>query len=154
MPRLRVDREMLEGISVEWLDAESIDGTLIAAKTNWSRLRKAAPFNRLLPFTLVWAKDLPPQVRPEALMDKFPRIANLVATNWNEPAAFRAYLQSLLVDGRRGRQGFASEVKEELDTLRMFYDFGSCRRTTGAERAVSPFSPPTPVVSVSHPYEG
>jgi hypothetical protein len=101
MPRLRVDREMLEGISVEWLDAESIDGTLIAAKTNWSRLRKAAPFNRLLPFTLVWAKDLPPQVRPEALMDKFPRIANLVATNWNEPAAFRAYLQSLLVDGRR-----------------------------------------------------
>ena len=140
MPERRVNIEMLEGISVEYLDLESIEVTPTTAETDWSRQRKTAPFDGLLASTLRWAEDLPPQVRPRSLMDKFPRIANLVAANWKEPVAFRNYMQSLLADQRRGRRGFSSDIKEELDTLRMFYYFGRCLRTTGANGVGSPVS--------------
>jgi len=128
-----IDGEMVEGVSVEWLGGEAIAATLEKAETDWSHQRKTAPFNQLLPFTSVWAEDLPPQVRPMALMATFPRIANLVAANWKEPVAFRIYMQSVLGDSRRGRRGFSSEIKEELVKLRMFYYFGSCLRTAGAD---------------------
>ena len=133
MPWRHIDGEMVEGVSVEWLDGEAIETTPEKAETDWSHQRKTAPFNQLLPFTSVWAEDLPPQVRPTALMATFPRVANLVAANWKEPVAFRIYMQSLLADSRRGRRGFSSEIKEELVKLRMFYYFGSCLRTTGAD---------------------
>ena len=133
MPWRHIDGEMVEGVSVEWLDGEAIETTPEKAETDWSHQRKTAPFNQLLPFTSLWAEDLPPQVRPMALMAAFPRVANLVAANWKEPVAFRIYMQSLLADSRRGRRGFSSEIKEELVKLRMFYYFGSCLRTTGAD---------------------
>ena len=137
MPGRHIDSEMLEGASVEWLEVEAIEATPEKAETDWSRQRKTAPFNQLLPFTSLWAEDLPPQVRPMALMATFPRVANLVAANWKEPVAFRIYMQSLLADSRRGRRGFPSEIKEELVKLRMFYYFGSCLRTTGADGVAS-----------------
>ena len=133
MPWRHIDGEMVEGVSVEWLDREAIEATPENAETDWSRQRKTAPFNQLLPFTSLWAEDLPLQVRPVALMATFPRVANMVAANWKEPVAFRIYMQSLLADSRRGRRGFSSEIKEELVKLRMFYYFGSCLRTTGAD---------------------
>jgi hypothetical protein len=76
-----------------------------------------------------------------ALMATFPRVANLVAANWKEPVAFRIYMQSLLADSRRGRRGFSSEIKEELVKLRMFYYFGNCLRTTGADGLRSTLAP-------------
>jgi len=121
----RVDTELLEGISVEWFHVESHDAVLATwAKERYVRQRKHAPLNRLLPHTLLWAKELPPQVVPEFLMKQFPRIANLLAANWKERTAFQNYLESLLVDRRGGRRGFATEIKQELTKLRTYYWLG------------------------------
>ena len=139
MPGLRVDTEMLEGITVEWLDVESIDVLATWAERSLARLRKNAPLNRLLPHTLLWAKELPSQIFPVALMDAFPRIANLIAANWKEQTAFHAYMQGLLADRRGNRQGFPSEIKEELVRLRTYY-LGSLEHCSDVGGTVAPDS--------------
>ena len=127
MSKLRVaDREMLEGITVEWIDYEMID--LLPAtgprEPDWTHQRKAAPFNRLLRHTLDWADTLPPKVKPNALMECYPRLANLLAADWQDPLAAGNCLRDLVVDTRGGRQGFAPEVLEDLVILRRFFTFG------------------------------
>jgi hypothetical protein len=75
----RVDTDMLRGILVEWFDVGLCDAVLATwAERKYLHLRKTAPLNRLLPHTLLWAQELPPQVVPELLMKQFPRIANLL----------------------------------------------------------------------------
>jgi len=86
------------------------------------RLRRAKPINHLLPATTKWLGSLPAQVRPTALANRYPRIANLLALDWKKPAACRQYLDELLIDHRRGdRQGFPLDVHRELEILRDFY---------------------------------
>jgi hypothetical protein len=134
MPRLRtVDSEMLAGIHVEWIDAETMKSILAKGPTqpDWTSRRKAAPCNELLHSTLGWAGNLPPEVKPQALMDRYPRLANLVAANWKEAQAFRLCLDGLLVDRRGGRQGFPRDVLDEFARLRTFYDCNEYRRTSG-----------------------
>jgi hypothetical protein len=86
MPGRHIDTGKLEGASVECLDAELIAAQMV--EVDWSRKRKTAPLNVILPSTLLWAGDLPKQVRPIALRRRFPRIANLLAANWKDPTAF------------------------------------------------------------------
>ena len=136
MPSYRVDPEALEGISVEFLDVESLELTI--PESDWSRKRIATPCNRLLPFTLLWAKELPPEVVPAALMQSFPRIANLLAADWKDPRAFYNYMRSLLTDSRGGRQGFPSHIVQELLKLRMSYDAGKTEHTSAIEPEASP----------------
>jgi len=145
MPGGRVDTEMLEGVSVEHLDPEMFPSA--PARLDWSRRRKAAPLNMLLPSTWLWARGLPPQVRPVALMDAFPRIANLLAANWKDPTGFYRYLGSLLIDRRGGRLGFPSEIKKELLRLRTAYQLrkAQCILAVAHEpsSAMTPASPDT-----------
>lgn len=82
----------------------------------WSR--RAEPLNHVLPSTSRWVEGFPEAVRPVALVQRFPRIANLLARTWNDSALLHRQLESLLVDHRRGRQGFPPEVYNELLTLR------------------------------------
>ncbi len=91
--------------------------------------RKSAPANIPLPRTLKWAGELPPRVRPVALMRRFPRIANLIAANWNDLVQLEIYMDSLLTDKRGGRKGFPSEVIAELGALDIY-------RHTVQERAL------------------
>ena len=114
-----VDTAMLEGIAVECLDTAKID---------WKRMRRTAPLNILLPSTTLWAKALPRQVRPMALLATFPRIANLLAASWKEPVAFHNYMGSLLFDHRGGRRGFPPRIKKELVKLRSAYHLDSSER--------------------------
>jgi hypothetical protein len=136
MPGRRVDTEKAEGISVECLD----DALLRVAvpEVDWNRVRRTAPLNILLPSTVLWASDLPPRVRPMALMAAFPRIANLLAANWKEPAAFHNYMRSLLFDRRGDRQGFSPRIKKELVRLRTAYHLGSTQRASDVDREGSP----------------
>ena len=140
MPGWRVDTQRLDGISVEHLDLEMFP--LALAQPDWSRRRKAAPLNTLLPFTWLWAKGLPPQVRPVALMDAFPRIANLLAANWKDSTAFYRYMGNLLIDRRGSRQGFSAEIKEELLRLRTAYQLRKAQRTLAVTQEASPATPP------------
>jgi len=82
----------------------------------WSR--RAEPLNDVLPATFRWVDGFPDAVRPVALLQHFPRIANVLARTWADSARLHRQLESLLVDHRRGRQGFPPEVYNELLTLR------------------------------------
>jgi len=86
-----------------------------------SRRSKGAPSNVVLPRTLAWAVKLSPDVRTDELMRSFPRIANLLAANWDEPEATYAYFDRLLVDSRGNRKGFPRAVESELIALRRYY---------------------------------
>jgi hypothetical protein len=88
---------------------------------DWSLLRKGKPVNYMLPMSLEWLKTLPNDVRPMALVAKYPRIANFFALEWNRPAACRAYFVSLLVDHRGTRKGFPADVHRDLTRLRDYY---------------------------------
>ena len=71
--------------------------------------------------TRAWLETLPMSVRPMALADKYPRIANRLALLWKQPRQCDAYFESLLVDERGGRQGFPQSVALELVTLKTHY---------------------------------
>jgi hypothetical protein len=86
----------------------------------YKHLRKSAPVNIPLPRTLKWADELPPRVRPIALMREFPRIANLIAAAWEDLVQFEIYMDSLLTDKRGGRKGFPGDVIDELGALDIY----------------------------------
>lgn len=88
---------------------------------DWSRLRKAAPVNYMLPASLEWVTSLPKNVRPWALVAQYPRIANALAFEWNKPVTCRAYFDDLLVDHRGNRKGFPADVHRDLLRLRDYY---------------------------------
>jgi hypothetical protein len=88
-----------------------------------SQLRRAQPLNQALPATWRWIAELPPQVRPLSLVDKFPRIANVLARTWPDAPSFASYMDSLLQDRRGGRRGFPGDVRSELMMLRHFYGY-------------------------------
>jgi hypothetical protein len=69
-----------------------------------------------------WASTLPPTFRPNALLAKFPRIANLIAALWQDPSSLRRYVDDLLVDKRGNRKGFQPDILRELFALRAHYD--------------------------------
>ena len=87
-----------------------------------SFVRKAVPSNTPFPSTFRWIASLPREVRPLALLKQFPRIANMLAQAWHDPAAFREYMFDLLIDRRGGRQGFPQDVRIELLKLRAYFD--------------------------------
>ena len=86
-----------------------------------SHLRKAKPVNYMLPMSLDWLASLPNDVRPMALVRQFPRIANLIALQWTNPVACRAYFDDLLIDHRGTRKGFPADVHRDILALRNFY---------------------------------
>jgi hypothetical protein len=67
-----------------------------------------------------WLRRLPPRRRPMRLCHEHPRVANLVAAQWNDTAETAALLDDLLSDRRGGRRGFAAPVVRELKRLREF----------------------------------
>ena len=91
-----------------------------SGEETYKHLRKSAPANIPLPRTLKWADELPPRVRPVALMGQFPRVANLIAAAWDDLMQFEIYMDSLLTDKRGGRKGFPGEVIAELGALDIY----------------------------------
>ena len=86
-----------------------------------SKKRKAAPMDAPLPRTFTWIAKLPREVQPIELMRSYARIANVMATIWNEPDAMSEYFDELLVDRRGNRKGFPPDVTGELLKLRAYY---------------------------------
>jgi len=89
---------------------------------DWTKKRSCEPVNGLLRPTINWASSLPPDVVPNALLAKFPRIANLLAVLWDDPNSARRYLDDLLVDKRGNRQGFPLDILRELLAMRAHYE--------------------------------
>ena len=87
-----------------------------------ARARKASPANEPLAATFRWIAGLPKEVRPLALLRKYPRVANRLANCARDPVVMRAYFFELLIDRRGGRAGFPQDVQSELLALRMHFD--------------------------------
>ena len=96
---------------------------VIARNEAGKRMRsKAEPSNIALPRTLEWAFKLPREVQPQELIRTFGRVANLLASNWDDAEATVACLHQLLVDTRQGcRRGFPPSVVNELLALQTYY---------------------------------
>lgn len=62
-------------------------------------------------------RTLPGNEYPQALVDKYPRIANTIVELRFDRAKLANYFQSLLNDSRGGRQGFPFAVLKELQSL-------------------------------------
>jgi hypothetical protein len=88
---------------------------------DWARLRRANPFNGLLPASREWIGTLPGPLKPNALATQYPRIVNLVAQHWSDPAACGAYLDELVNGGRPNRRGFPGDVHRDILGLREYF---------------------------------
>jgi hypothetical protein len=62
-------------------------------------------------------RTLPGDQYPQALVDRFPRIANRIVELRYDRAKLKDYFQSLLNDSRGGRQGFPFAVLKDLQNL-------------------------------------
>jgi len=90
-------------------------------QTSWVGRRKAQPVEVLLPATRRWLDSLPKEISPRALAERFPRLVNLIAVNWNSPNDCCAFISSLLTDQRGGRRGFPGDVSQDIQNLRLYY---------------------------------
>jgi hypothetical protein len=70
--------------------------------------------------TRLWLRRLPAGRRPLRLCEHYPRVANLLACSWADPARRAQTLDDLLQDRRGGRRGFPACVVRELQRLRDF----------------------------------
>ena len=64
-----------------------------------------------------WLLILPAKVRPKALSEQFPRIANHLAEHWSDPGSVQLLLMRLLADERGGRKGFSLQIEQEIGRL-------------------------------------
>ena len=89
------------------------------AKNGYSNLRK--PQNptqeRVLHATALWILSLPADARPLSLAKKFPRIVNILAKDWADPASFEKRLAEYMINDRDKRQGFPLDVLMDLTNL-------------------------------------
>ena len=69
-----------------------------------------------------WLMNLPEDVRPTVVVEKYPRIVNRMAELWRRPDVFMDYVDGLLVDQRGGRAGFPMSVALELATIKDHYE--------------------------------
>ena len=60
-------------------------------------------------------------LRPMVTARQYPRIVNRIADLWGHCEYTRLYFQSLLIDQRKGREGFPPEVRKELEVLQHYY---------------------------------
>ena len=93
-----------------------------AREQDWMKRRKAQPATTLLPITIRWLVYLSPRLRPDTTSAAFPRIVNMLASLWSNTAAFKEYMNDLLVDRRGDRRGFPLEVLAELHRLHAHHE--------------------------------
>jgi hypothetical protein len=89
--------------------------------SEFARLRRLNPVEVVLPPSREWLDGLPPELRPNGLVGKYPRIVNLIAMDWHDATAVGKLFADLLADHRGSRRGFPVEIRHELRALRDYY---------------------------------
>jgi len=91
--------------------------------SDWQAARRAVdPGDDVLQYrTIKWLATLPSGLRPIATGRLYPRIVNRIGDLWSHCEYTRLHFQTLLIDRRKGRGGFPSEVKAELEALQRYY---------------------------------
>jgi hypothetical protein len=108
-------RKVLEELPEGLAEAASIS-------QGWTdRRRKLTPADRALTgATIDWLVALPSAVRPTALCNQYPRIANTLAEAWADRNRILEIFRLLHSDQRGRRQGFAPNVQLEIARLRAY----------------------------------
>jgi len=88
---------------------------------DWTPVRRSRPADYLLPMGERWLRGLPRDVLPASLVLNYPRIANLIAMQWDDRRACALYFEELLTDRRGGRRGFPQNVERDLARLRNYW---------------------------------
>jgi hypothetical protein len=82
------------------------------------RRRPQQPQDRALAGTTIdWFLELPSELRPRELCERYPRVANMVADAWSNAEVRVSVLNNLLVDARGRRNGFPRCVRLEIEAL-------------------------------------
>lgn len=118
------DIEVTDTTHDEWAAAlaEAQARRVSIREAEQQRKRKTGqPSNVALPRTLMWAAGLPAEVQPHELLRSFARIANFLASGWQEPESMRLYFADLLGSQRPQRCGFPAPVAAELQRLDAYY---------------------------------
>jgi hypothetical protein len=99
-------------------------GKLVSGDMRYSDLRRPvnAELLKVRQSTIAWARSIPSDIRPRALVIKFPRIANILAGAWSDPIKFDKTLRELMMDTRGKRQGFPLDVLQDLANLRAYFN--------------------------------
>jgi hypothetical protein len=85
------------------------------------RRRRPTPTDRALTGASIdWLVGLPSSVRPTALCNQYPRIANALAEAWPDKERCDSVLAALRADQRGKRQGFAPAIQLEIERLRAY----------------------------------
>ena len=92
----------------------------MAGSQKYVRRQVTADDIELNEHAMQWFETLPFHVRPNDLAVRFPRIVNAIAAQWYDPWRCCAYLDSLLIDDRGGRQGFPFGIILEISDLRSY----------------------------------
>ena len=119
LPKAFSDEDVTQPVSPEEAAAH-IPPAPRETTSEYAHLRKSNPANVLLPHSRKWLDGLPPDVRPITLVAQYARIVNLIALEWDNPAAVGKLLTDLLADHRGGRNGFPVAVCNELLTLQHY----------------------------------
>jgi hypothetical protein len=98
--------------------------SVLKSSTDWTSVRKARPADHLLPQSEKWFDMLPQQFAPCALASQFPRIVNLIVSQWNDHVNAPGVFEELLGDRRGGRAGFPSAVRRDLLNLQELWYSG------------------------------
>ncbi|HET9975845.1 MAG TPA: hypothetical protein VFQ20_00295 [Burkholderiaceae bacterium] len=88
----------------------------------WVKARRAplATDRALTGRTLAWLGELPPELRPQATIERYARIVNSIADAWPDARERDKVFDHLLNDRRRGRRGFPIDVEREISTLWLY----------------------------------
>jgi len=91
--------------------------------SDWQAVRRPVdPSDNVLHHrTIKWLATLPADIRPIATGRLYPRIVNRIGDLWSQCEYTRLHFQSLLIDRRKGRKGFPSAVRAELEALQNYY---------------------------------
>ena len=97
---------------------DKIDGDPLSINFGREKVHKPLSTERMLAgATIDWLISFPLDVRPKALCDKYPHVANRLAAGWADKTAARRSVQALVDDKRWGTAGFPALVQNELQRL-------------------------------------
>lgn len=97
---------------------DGIERDALSINCGRAKEHKPASTERMLAgYAIDWLIAFPADARPKALCDRFPWVANRLATGWSNAADSAASVQALLADARWGSAGFPVQVQAELKGL-------------------------------------
>lgn len=97
---------------------DGIDRDALSINFGRAKEHKPASTERMLAgYAIDWLIAFPADARPKALCERFPWVANRLATGWPDAAGSAASVQALLADARWGSAGFPVQVQAELKSL-------------------------------------